>query len=119
LKGELQSIPAFPVFTDRVIQFFAPYWGTHVLRWRIQETYAYAKFRDTLDLTLTKIDCPSHFDRLRHASCTALNLEEKVALEVNPTGRTFPTLLFTARELLVSQLVGDNDFKIIETISLS
>jgi hypothetical protein len=119
IKDALGTIKSFPVFSDMLIQFCALYWGTHVLRWRVQETDAYKDFRTILDLTLSRVNCPSHFDRLRHASCTALNLAEKVDLEGNPPGRKFPALLFTARALLVSQLVGGNEFNIIESITLS
>ena len=119
LKEVLESIPSFPIITDMVIQFFAYYWDTHVLRWRVQETDAYTKFRDVLDMTLTKIDCPPHFDRLRYTSCTALNLNGEVDQEPHPPTRTLPADLFTARDLLISQLVGSNEFKIIETITLS
>jgi len=118
LNEDLQNLHSFPVFTDMLTQFYAPYWDTKVLRWRIQETNAYAAFRDILDNILLNINCPSHFDRQRYATCTALNMDHEVDLESNPPGRLFPALLFTARKLLISQLVDKNDFEIIETINL-
>jgi hypothetical protein len=119
LKNELQNLQPFPVFTDKLIQFYARYWDTLVLRWRVQGTDAYTRFRKVLDQTLEMIQCPSHFDRQRHASCGALNLDVGSDLEVNPPLRKFPAYLFTARDLLISKLVGDNEFEIIETIKLS
>jgi hypothetical protein len=118
LKNELQNLQSFPIFTDKLIQFYARYWDTLVLRWRVQETDTYTKFRDVLDQTLEIVQCPSHFDRQRHASCGALNLDVRSDLENNPPVRNYPAYLFTARELLISKLIGDNEFEIIETIGL-
>ena len=118
LNSELQNLPSFPVFTDRIIQFYARYWETLVLRWRVQETEQYSHFRDILDRILVEIDCPSHFDRQRPASCGALTLNSRVDLEAKPPNRRFPAHLFMAQELLLSQLVDKNTFEIIETIKL-
>ncbi len=118
LIEELQKLKTFPIFTDMLIQFYSPFGGTHVLRWRVKETDYYAEFRDKLDNILLKINCPSHFDRLRHATCTALNLEHKVELTAKTPGRIFPAHLFNAREILISQLTDKNNFNILETIIL-
>jgi hypothetical protein len=118
-KMELQNIQPFTIYTDKLIQFFAPYWQTQVLRWRVQETEVYASFRDKLDMTLTKTNCRSQFDRFRFASCTALNLENPIVLEENTPGFSFPAPLFTAKELLVSKLEDENHFEILSTITLN
>jgi len=118
LQDDLKSQSQFMIYTDGLIQFYAPYWGTQVLRWRVQENDDYAKFRDKLDATLSKTRCPSHFDRLRHATCTALDLEQAVNLEPNPGDGPFPAPLFKARELLVSKLVDENRFEFLDTICL-
>jgi hypothetical protein len=116
--SDLQGIPSFSLNTDMLVHFYAPYWNTNVLRWRVQETSAYAEFRDILDETLLKIDCPSHFNRQRHATCTLLNLDHEVDLKDNPPNRQYPAHLFTAREVLISQLVENDDFHILETVRL-
>jgi hypothetical protein len=118
LKGELKAQPQFTIFTDKLIQFHAPYWGTQVLRWRVQESEEYAGFRELLDAALSKLKCSSHFKRQRHATCTALDLEDVVDLESNPAEGAFPAPLFIAREMLVSKLVDGNQFQILDNIYL-
>jgi len=118
LKTELQTIPRFPLYTDRLIQFYAPYWQTMVLRWRVQVTRPFAAFRDKLDRALTWLGCPSHFNRVRHPSCSAINLETAVDLHVNPGRGDYPKPLFTARECLISALQEGGQFAILETIQL-
>jgi hypothetical protein len=118
-KKELSDIQPFTIYTDMLIQFFAPYWQKQVLRWRVQETDEYASFRDRLDVTLKKTNCCSQFDRYRFATCTALNLENPIELEENPPGFSFPAILFTAKELLVSKLEDENQFEILSTITLN
>jgi len=108
----------FPVTTDKIIQFHAPYWRKFVIRWRVQETPQYQGFRNLMESILLKINCPSHFSRLRHASCTALNLETKVDIPDSIQQLQFPRSLFTARELQVSKLHSDNQFEILATINL-
>jgi len=118
LQTDLKSTPVFQLYTDELVQFFAPYWGIQVLRWQVQETTAYGKFRDQLDMTLSQINCPSHFNRMLHATCTAINLPSAGSIESNPLPWQFPAPLFKARELLISQLVSGEQFTILETIIL-
>ncbi len=118
LKVDLRNLPAFTLYTDRLIQFYAPYWQHYVLRWRVQETDEYAAFRDRLDQALIKIGCPSHFNRRRHATCTALNLKEKIELDENSSPIDPPRPLFTVRELVISKLQDTRQFRILGTIPL-
>ena len=118
LTSDLCVINSFQLYTDRLIQFFAPYWGTRVLRWRIQETADYANFRGFLKAILETLNCPSHFNRRRNASCTALNLEGTSDLEIHPSGVVYPAPLFTAKEVWISELDGNRDFSVLETIQL-
>jgi hypothetical protein len=118
LKNDIQNSQPFKINTDRLIQFYAPYWQRYVLRWRVQETISYSQFRDRLNTILIKTGCLSHFDRHRHATCPILNLGGKIDLEFNPPKTTFPTELFTAKHLWVSKLQNDNRFEILEEITL-
>ena len=34
IKKDLRGVQPFPIYTDALIQFFAPYWQSQVLRWR-------------------------------------------------------------------------------------
>jgi hypothetical protein len=118
LEQAFHNLASFPIFTDKIIQFYAPYWGRYVLRWQVQETETYKSFRNLMDSVLSKLKCPSHFSQLRHASCTALDLNNKQDFIKVAKNRKFPEYLFTAKELLVSKLHPDNQFEILTTITL-
>ena len=118
ITNDLQNTRSFKISTDRLIQFYAPYWQKYVLRWRVQETELFSQFRDRLNTILNKTNCQSHFDRQRHATCTFLNLGEKIDLEFNPPKISLPTILFTAKFLWVSKLQDNDNFEIVEKITL-
>ncbi len=117
LVEELETIHTFQIYTDRLIQFYAQYWRTHVLRWRVQESDEYAEFRDRLEIALQRIRCPSHFNRRRHASCTALSLQEPTNLSLETAETRHPVPLFLARTLWISKLQEDYQFLILETVT--
>jgi hypothetical protein len=119
LKHHIANQVPFPVFADALIQFHAPYWKSHVLRWRVQDTDAWLNFRGILTKTLIGIACPSHFDRLRRSTCSILTLENPILLNENKHAPNFPQKLFTAREVFISQLKENYQFEILETIQLS
>ena len=118
LARAFEQTESLAITTDKIIQFYARYWCNFVIRWRVEETPQYQKFRNMMESILLKINCPSHFSRLRHASCTALNLETKLDISNLNQQYQFPQFLFTASELQVSKLLSDNQFEILATINL-
>jgi len=78
LKNYLNDSQSFTIFTDKIIHFYAPYWEKMVLRWRVQDTGEFKLFRSRLAAVLSKNNCHSHFNRIRYASCTILNLDEMI-----------------------------------------
>jgi len=119
LRHHIGSLEPFPVFSDAVIQFHAPYWKSHVLRWRIQDTAAWLDFRNLLTKTLKGVDCPSHFDRHRRATCSILALADPVDLSEKHNSANNSQKLFTAKKVVISRLQNNYQFEIIETIQLS
>lgn len=117
LSNDLQNIQTFKIYTDSLIQFYAPYWKKYVLRWRVQETEPYRIFRDKLNTFLSKIGFQTHFNRQRHATCPILNLSKKINLESTTPITVFPMELFTAKNLWVSKLQADGSFEILSRIS--
>jgi hypothetical protein len=116
IKKDLRGVQPFPIYTDALIQFFAPYWQSQVLRWRVADAPIWNDFRDLLESTLSEIGCPSHFVRRRHATCTILKLDGEIDL---PSGaQEFSMPLFTARQVLFSMLKEDGLFEIIDHIEL-
>ncbi len=117
LSDNLGDMQAFPVTADAVIQFFAPYWQSYVLRWRVQRSPEWVRFRDQIKATLEMIRCPSHFVRRRHATCTILKLEDIIILPTPLPKISLP--LFTVRELCISTLGSDGHFEVLEKLNLS
>lgn len=118
LMSNLTSISPFMLYTDRLVQFFAPYWGMEVLRWQVQETKAYSWLRTLLADSLNQMGCASHFNRRKPTTCTALRLENKIDLAQFGEDGTYPTRLFEASNLWVSKLVREEEFEILERIRL-
>ena len=116
LRVNLSGMQPFAVDADAIIQFFAPYWQSYVLRWRVKSTPAWSNFRDHVKTVLDQIHCPSHFQRQRHATCTILKLNDKVDLPSATTEISLP--LFTVREILISTLKEDGNFEVLERIKL-
>jgi hypothetical protein len=119
LVDVLATTKSFMIYTDKLIQFLAPYWGQEVLRWRVQETQEYAAFRDVLTVSLKNIGCPSHFNRKRHTTCTALKQVKKEDFKMDPPEVQYPSPLFTARNLWFSKLLDGTEFEILEKIKLA
>lgn len=117
LRQNLVRLRPFPIKADALIQFFAPYWQSQVLRWRVQETPEWSYFRDQLEATLSQNRCPSHFIRRRHATCTILKLNGEVDLSLEASKTLTP--LFTAREFWISILRDEGQFEILETLNLN
>jgi len=118
LERAFKYTESFAITTDKIIQFYAPYWCNFVIRWRVEETLQYQKFRNMMESILLKIKCPSHFSRLRHASCTALDLETKLDISNFIQLYQLPQFLFTANVAKISKLLSDNQFEILATLNL-
>jgi hypothetical protein len=116
LRKRILAIQSFEVEADALIQFFAPYWQNYVLRWRVKETAAWSSFRDRVKTTLDEINCPSHFHRQRHATCTILKLPGKVDLRSPSPEISMP--LFNVREVVISTLKESGNFEVIEKLKL-
>jgi hypothetical protein len=118
IKLFLEKTRIFSLYTDKVIHFYAPYWDKMVLRWRVQDTGEFIKFRTNLTAFLSKNSCDSHFERIRSASCTILNLNEEINSNLL-SPELFPSVpLFTVRSLLISKLNTERSFETLETINL-
>ncbi len=114
VQDSLSTIRSFPVKTDAIIQFFAPYWQSYVLRWRVERSPEWINFRDQIQTTLKVINCPSHFVRRRHATCTILKLESKVKLP--SSSLEMSRSLFKVQDLHISTLKENGKFEVLEKL---
>ncbi len=115
LQKEISKFTTFPIFADKVIQFHAPFWQSQMLRWRIQNTNAWVEFQYQLRTLLNEMNCPSHYERIRRATCTALMLDSKVSVEQEDIHTKYPFYLFQACQVMISR-VRPNSFEYIGKI---
>lgn len=118
LDKRVKWLKPFPLHADNIIQFYAPFWQTQVLRWRIQETEPWMKFKYNLLDILSEMDSPSHYDRIRRATCTALVLDSDENMDLSEMLPTFPLHLFTASQIEISRIKKPNDFEYLGTVEL-
>lgn len=118
LDKRVKWLKTFPLLADSIIQFHAPFWQTQVLRWRIQETEAWMKFKYDLRDILSAMDSPSHYDRIRRATCTALVLDSDGTMDLSEMLPTFPLHLFMASQIEISRINKSNDFEYLGTVEL-
>jgi hypothetical protein len=118
LDKRVKSLKTFPLFADNIIQFYAPFWQTQMLRWRIQDTDPWMKFKYDLRDILSAMNSPSHYDRIRRATCTALVLDSDVNMDLSEMLPTFPLHLFMASQIEISRINKQNDFEYLGTVEL-
>lgn len=117
LSRSVAGLPSFPVYSDGLVQFHAPFWQAHVLRWQVQESPEWKDFITNLDAALQSAGVEPHYPHDRPFTCSAVDLITPVQLEYAPK-MTFPRLLFTARQVVFSKVLGLNDFKTLASASL-
>jgi hypothetical protein len=117
LRTVLGRQPAFVVQAARLVQFEAPFWQTHVLRWEIQTTPEFSAFIEGLDAALVEIGFEPHYPHDAPFTCSALDLLNPVLLDLAPPAE-YPLALFRAQRVVFSRVLGLNDFETIGYASL-
>lgn len=118
LTENFSCLPAFPLFADVLAQFYSAFWQTYVLRWQVQETPKWRAFRTAVETTLKAIDCPPHYTPEQRATCSALEMNGEVTLNTDAS-LTLPCHLFTAKQIIFSQIKAPNAFEILGQVELS
>ena len=117
LRANLARQQSFLVQAARLVQFEAPFWQTHVLRWEIQSTPGFSTFIQGLDDALVESGLEPHYPHDAPFTCSALDLLNPVHLELAPPAE-YPLDLFQARRAVFSRVLGMNDFETIGYASL-
>ena len=117
LRTILGRQPSFIVHAARLVQFEAPFWQTHVLRWEIQTTPEFSAFIEGLDAALVECGLEPHYPHDTPFTCSSLDLLNAVHLEMAPPAE-YPLALFQARRVVFSRVLGLNDFETIGYASL-
>ena len=117
LTSHVAQVQAFPIFAAALAQFYAAFWGTYVLRWRIQETPAWRAFRSQVETLLQSINCPPHYPSAQASTCSALETDDAVSLA--PCSElSFPCYLFTARHIVISRMERPGQFEHLASVML-
>ncbi len=110
LRTVIGRLSAFDVQAARLVQFEAPFWQTHVLRWEVQPSEAFLGFIRGLDEALVKSGLAPHYPHDAPFTCSAVDLLGEVRLEAAPP-EAYPHPLFRARRVVFSRVLGLNDFE--------
>lgn len=112
-----QKIPPFTINAAGLTQMLAPFWGTYVLRWQVQEDDCWRQFISLTDAALSEAGCELHYQHDIPVTCSAVDLTYKVNLDEKPR-LVFPHPLFTARKVLVTGVLGSNEFETLGEVQL-
>ena len=113
----ITGIQPFLIYAGSYIHFYSDFWKFSVLRWRVLEDKDWCFFQGQVEETLDKVSCPPHYRHGKPATCTAVNLDREINLEMVPR-EIFPFPLFRARKVLFSRIKSQYEFEILETVIL-
>jgi len=117
LRMRLQSLRSFSIFSNGLVSYYAPFWKTHVLRWRVVETGACLAFRKFTHHSLEESGGHSHYVQHNLPTCNALVEVGVVRLSPEESHQP-PFLLFTARQVRISRLQAGGVFQTLHLFEL-
>jgi hypothetical protein len=117
LRNVVSRMPAFPIYALELTQFLAPFWQAYVLRWEVQQTDAFTQFIQQLDEALVENGLEPHYPHDTPFTCSCIDLITPVKMEYAPK-ESYPKLLFNARRVVFSKVLGLNDFETLGTAFL-
>jgi hypothetical protein len=117
LRTSLSRQPAFPVYARGLTQFLAPFWQAYVLRWEVEQTDPFNRFIQELDAALVENGLEPHYPHDTPFTCSGIDLITPVKIEYAPK-ESYPKLLFNARRVVFSKVLGLNDFETLGTVKL-
>ena len=117
MRTGFRKTSPFTVYAAGLTQFLAPFWGTYVLRWLLLEDHSLRQFFAAADGALKLMNCQLDYAHEIAATCGAIDLTHEVNLEEGP-GLKFPHPLFVVRKVMVTGILGTNDFETLGEIHL-
>jgi hypothetical protein len=118
LRTAFAAIRPFPIIAASLVQFYSPFWETHLLRWSIQNTTAFQRCRTVIQSTLTELGITAHYPPERVPLVTALEDIPAVSLDDHLRGMVFPHQLFIARQVVLSRIKGPREFDVLDRLTL-
>jgi hypothetical protein len=117
LQAAYQKVSPFTLYAAGLTEYLAPFWGTYVLRWQVLEDHAWRQFIHSTDATLQGAGCQIYYAHDIPITCSAVDLTHKVRLDEVPDLK-FPHSLFLARKIMITGILGSNDFETVGEVSL-
>ncbi|MEA3308752.1 MAG: hypothetical protein U9Q70_04470 [Chloroflexota bacterium] len=118
LQSALLDFPPFRVVAEGLRAAQHAFWGTCLLRWRIRNSEPLEDFLHIVDATLLAQRVTPHFPSAVGWRPTLVTALEGVT-ECDVALASAPSHLFTASRVVLSQIRGRDDFKILAVIQLT
>jgi hypothetical protein len=121
LRTGLATIKPFPITAVSLVQVQHQFWRSRLLRWHIQVTSDVQRFAQLVKDSLAAAGVTPHFSPAFGwvpTVVTALEAIPKVDTDHHLGDVTFPQYLFTGRQVVLSKIIGQRQFEILETIRL-
>lgn len=118
MRAALSALPPFTVYAASITEFLSPFWGTYVIRWRVQEDEGFQAFLKTIDQTLLASGCEIHYEHDFPPTCSAVEVSRPIRLDI-PAQFSFPQALFMGHRVMVTGILGMDEFETLGEYSLS
>ncbi len=121
LSTNLAAIQPFPIIASSLVAMEHRFWQLRLLRWQIQVSSDVRRFARLVEDGLEAAGATPHFSFASGwvpTLVTALEAIPKVDLDRCPSELAFPQYLFTGQRVVLSEIVGQRQFKLLETIQL-
>jgi hypothetical protein len=121
LRRALVAVRSFPIVAVSLVQSYHRFWGSRLLRWRIQASGELRRLGIIVEDTLVDVGIRPHFAVASGwvpTVVTALEAIPEVDLDRQPQGVSFPHHLFVVRRVVLSRIRTRGEFEILDTIRL-
>jgi len=121
LQEVLTPIKPFPILTNNMVSYEHPYWHSRLLRWEILLTPTLIEFVKRIETGLVASGITPHFQSrygFFPTMMTALENVPDMTLDSILDQYEFPLYLFTAHQVVISKILGLNEFEILGQFSL-
>ena len=119
LRTQLATVRPFSLAAISLVKWDARFWQTKLLRWRIEVTEETQHLCIKIEAGLEAMDIVPHFRSFSPTLVTALEDISNVNLERGLKEIPFPQHLFTVHQTVLSRILGQRQFEILETMPLA
>lgn len=116
----LKMIHPFPLIATSLVSFYAEFWQSHLLRWKIHTSRELHAARIAIEKVLISTNLTPHYPSNWNPTLVTA-LEEITILDIKNELEKFdfPYPLFNAYQVVLSRINGINDFDILGEVYLA